>query len=46
MHIKDDKQTIKKYRPVSLLPVGGKIFERFLYVMFNFFLENNLTPKQ
>ena len=31
IHNKGDKQTVKKYRPVSLLPICGKIFERLLY---------------
>ena len=35
---KGDKQCIKNYRPVSLLPVCGKVFERLLYNnMFSFF---------
>ena len=35
---KGDKQYIKNYRPVSLLPVCGKVFERLLYNnMFSFF---------
>ena len=35
---KGDKQRIKNYRPVSLLPVCGKVFERLLYNnMFSFF---------
>ena len=48
IHNKGDKQTVKKYRPVSLLPICGKIFERLLYnEMLNFFLENDLiSPKQ
>ena len=38
IHAKDDKQTIENYRPVSLLPIYRKIFERLLYdTMFNFF---------
>ena len=28
IHTKSDKQNIKNYRPVSLLPICGKIFER------------------
>ena len=28
IHKKDDKQTIENYRPVSFLPICGKIFER------------------
>ena len=48
IHKKGDKQTIINYRPVSLLPICGKIFERLLYnEMLNFFLENDLiSPKQ
>ena len=28
VHKKDNKQTLENYRPVSLLPICGKIFER------------------
>ena len=44
---KGDKQCIKNYRPVSLLPVCGKVIERLLYNnMFSFFSENDLiSPK-
>ena len=35
---KGSKQTLKNYRPVSLLPICGKILERFLFnKMFTFF---------
>ena len=34
---KGDKQCIKNYRPVSLLLVCGKVFERLLYNIFFFF---------
>ena len=38
---KGDKQNIKNYRPVSLLPICGKIFERLIFnEMFSFFLSN------
>ena len=38
-----NKQELKNYRPISLLPVSSKIFERLLYdSMFKFFTENNL----
>ena len=41
IHKKGDKQTVINYRPVSLLPICGKIFEQLLYnEMPNFFLEN------
>ena len=34
---KNNKQELKNYRPISLLPVSGKIFERLLYnSMFKF----------
>ena len=42
-HKKNDKRSIKNYRPVSLLPIFGKVFERLLYnQMYSFFIENNL----
>ena len=38
----NNKQELKNYHPISLLPVSGKIFERLLYdSMFKFFTENN-----
>ena len=43
IHKKGDKQILKNYRPVSLLPICGKIFERLIFNdLFNFLLENNL----
>ena len=44
----DDKQNIKSYCSVSLLPICSKIFERIIYDnMLKHFLDNNLiTPKQ
>ena len=43
-----DKQILKNYRPVSLLPICGKIFERLIFnELLNFLLENNLIlPNQ
>ena len=45
---KGDKQVLKNYRPISLLPICGKVFERLIYnAMFDFFLVNNLiSPNQ
>ena len=45
---KGDKQCTKKYRPVSILPVCGKVFEQLIFNnMFSFFQENDLkSPKQ
>ena len=31
IHKQDDKQNVKNYRPVSFLPIFGKIFERRIY---------------
>ena len=46
VHKKCNKQILKNYRPTSLLPIAGKIFERLLYDrMFEFFIENNLISK-
>ena len=43
IHKKGDKQTLKNYRPVSLLPICGKILERLMFnEMFKFFIENEL----
>ena len=48
VHKKNDKQNLINYRPVSLLPICGKIFERLMFnEMFGFFLENKLiAPHQ
>ena len=48
IHKKGDKQTLKNYRPISLLPICGKIFERLLYNRLYSFLDSNslLSSKQ
>ena len=39
-------QILKNCRPISLLPIAGKIFEILLYDrMFECFIENNLISK-
>ena len=44
---KGDKQYIKNYRPVSLLPVCGKVNGYSIITRFQFFSENDLiSPKQ
>ena len=46
IHKKGHKQNIKNYRPVSLLPICGKTFERFiLNEMFIYFSANKLISK-
>ena len=45
VHNKCDKQTLKNYWPISLLPICGKMFERLLHnEMHELFTESNLTP--
>ena len=48
VHKKNDKQLVKNYRHISLLPIYGKIFERILYnSLFNFLNQNDLiSPAQ
>ena len=45
---KGDKEILKNYRPISLLPICGKIFEKLIFnELFNFLLANNLiSPNQ
>ena len=43
IHKEGDKKTLKNYRPVFLLPICSKIFERLIYnEMFRFFLDKGL----
>ena len=45
-HNKGDKQILKNYRPISLLPIAGKMLERLLYDrLFEFFIANNSISK-
>ena len=44
--MKKDKQTVSNYRPISLLPLFAKIFERIIYKnLYNFLVTNNLITK-
>ena len=47
-HKIEDKMLVKNYRPISLLPIFGKMFERVIYnSLFNYFQSNRLfTPSQ
>ena len=47
-HGKEDKMLVENYRPISLLPIFGKMFERVIYnSLFNYFQSNRLfTPCQ
>ena len=47
-HKKEEKIFLKNYRPISLLPIFSKIFERVIYnSLFNHFVSNKLfTPSQ
>ena len=43
VHKKNDKQLVNNYRPISLLPIFGKIFEKIIFnKIYNFLLEENL----
>ena len=48
VHKKNDKQLVKNYHPISLLPICGKISERILYnSLFDFLNQNDLiSPAQ
>ena len=48
IHKRGDKQITKNYRPVSLLPIGSKIFETDIFNSLFKYLENNkvLTSNQ
>ena len=43
VHKMGDKQSLKNYRPISLLHICGKIFERLIYnKRFEYFIEKDL----
>ena len=43
VHKKDDKQLVKNYRPISLLPIFAKVFEKIMFInLYNHLTGNNL----
>ena len=47
IHKKGDKQVLKNYHPISLLPICGEIFERLIFnEMFRVLLENLVSLNQ
>ena len=46
VHKKEGKNLVKNYRPISLLPIFGKIFEGVIFKdLFNYFHKNELFTK-
>ena len=46
VHKKNDKQIYTNYRPISLLPILAKVFERIIFKnLYNHFISNNLITK-
>ena len=46
VHKKNDKQMISNYRPISLLPILAKVFERIIFKnLYNYLIHNNLITK-
>ena len=46
VHKKGDNQILKNYRPISLLSIYGKNFERLIYnSLFENFVENDLISQ-
>ena len=46
VHKKESKNFVKNYRPISLLPICGKIFEKLIYnALFQFLKSNELLAK-
>ena len=46
IHKKENKNLIENYRPISLLPIFSKIYERLIFnSIFNYFIKNNLLSK-
>ena len=46
VHKKESKSLVKNYRPISLLPIFGKIFEKVIYnSLFDYLKSNNILNK-
>ena len=46
VHKKESKNLVKNYRPISLLPIFRKIFERLMFKdLFNYFHKNESFSK-
>ena len=46
VHKKKDKQTVSNYRPISLLPLFAKVFEKIIFKhLYNFLTTNKLITK-
>ena len=46
VHKKGNKQLIKNYRPISLLPICGKFFEKIIFnTLYSYLNKNNLLTK-
>ena len=46
VHKKESKQLIKNYRPISLLPIFAKVFERIVFMnLYNHLVSNNLITR-
>ena len=46
VHKKGDQESLKNYRPISLLLICGEIFARLTYnKMFEYFIENDLISQ-
>ena len=47
IHKKEDKRILKNYRPISLLPICAKIFEKLVFKhLYNFLISNGLITKK
>ena len=46
VHKKNDKQIVSNYRPISLLPILAKVFERIIFKkLYNYLISNELITK-